>query len=102
MAAVVQEPERKAGTGGGGARTRGDAAAGYSLDDEVEAEEEAAVMAYVYVDKRHELYGDWDYGEFRDQHLEEYRVMCEEFRRDVQDNELPPEGDGDVDDERQR
>lgn len=51
--------------------------------------DERVVMAYVYLDKRHELHGEWDYEAFRATHLDEYVAMCEAFREDVRDNDLP-------------
>ena len=61
----------------------------YALDERV-------VMAYVYLDKRHELYGDWDYDQFRAQHLDQYVAMCEEFREDVWENDLPGDDEEEV------
>ena len=46
------------------------------------------VMAYVFTSPR-DLYGEWDYEEFRQTHLESYVAMCEEFAEDVKHNDLP-------------
>ena len=66
------------------------AAALNALSDEDAYSDERVVQAYVYTsDKRHELRGDWDYDAFRAEHLEAYVRMCDEFREDIEDNDLP-------------
>jgi gamma-glutamylcyclotransferase (GGCT)/AIG2-like uncharacterized protein YtfP len=86
------------GGGGGPGPGRGDddvdddafAAALNALSDEDAYSDERVVQAYVYTsDKRHELRGDWDYDAFRAEHLEAYVRMCDEFREDIEDNDLP-------------
>ena len=58
--------------------------------------DERVTMAYVYLDNRHELYGTWDYDAFRREHLDAYVAMCEAFREDVKDNDLPGEEEEDA------
>ena len=67
------------GGGGGGGGRRGGSEGGGDLRERARQErqrtmedylDERVVMAYVYLDKRHELYGEWDYDAFRAQDLE--------------------------------
>lgn len=50
------------------------------------------VMAYVFTSPR-DLYGVWDYEEFRREHLGSYVAMCEAFAEDVKHNDLPGDDD---------
>jgi hypothetical protein len=67
------------GGGGGEGGRRGGSEGGGDLRERARQErqrtmedylDERVVMAYVYLDKRHELYGEWDYDAFRAQDLE--------------------------------
>ena len=62
------EGGRRGGSeGGGDLRERARQERQRTMEDYLD---ERVVMAYVYLDKRHELYGEWDYDAFRAQDLE--------------------------------
>jgi hypothetical protein len=52
--------------------------------------ETETVTCYLWDDETR-LDGEWRFETFRASHLEAYVEMCEAFREDVRDNDLPPE-----------